>query len=250
MRIFTNQSWQKLCRKRWIWRLFRVIRFNGYLSTKLNGTLMQHTLRTFTSGKRLDSDFGKNYFPNKDQECYHKGVNREHIGKNLLSTGNSKSGSVKVELEVWLGKESFFDGDYKTFRDALTSLHVAAAKSTRSVVGSTTKKDCVKLNFADGYGIGVLETSLFDVLGFTGVQLPYRDEFFIANNNKVEEQTQPIKGDYPPSITAGWKILFVNCDIIEHQHMVNNLFFVSLIQKHHSETVTYETRLQRNKTRS
>ena len=32
-------------------------------------------------------------------------------------------------------------------------------------------------------------------------------------------ETQPIKGDYPADITAGSNILFVNCDIIEHQHI-------------------------------
>ena len=53
-----------------------------------------------------------------------------------------------------------------------------------------------------------------------GVPDPNRGAYFIGNNNKVKKQTQPIKGDYPADITAGTNFFFVNCDIIEHQHIV------------------------------
>ena len=35
----------------------------------------------------------------------------------------------------------------------------------------------------------------------------------------MKKQTQPIKGDYPADFTAAKNIFFVNCNIIEHQHI-------------------------------
>ena len=133
--------------------------------------------------------------------------------------GKTNSGGVMVEREDWSNNGTFPDCEYKTVKDVVTRLHVAVAKSTRLIVTSSTEEDSVEFNFADGYGISLHDRSLIDVLGFKGVLDPNRGGYFIVNNNKVKKQTQPIKGEYPADITAGTNILFVNCDIIEHQHI-------------------------------
>ena len=42
---------------------------------------------------------------------------------------------------------------------------------------------------------------------------------FYGNQDKVDKQTQPIKGEYMAYFTTGTNIFFVNCYIIEHQHL-------------------------------
>ena len=72
------------------------------------------------------------------------------------STGKTNSGSVFVEREDWSSNATFPDGEYKTVKDVIH----AVAKSTRLVVTSSTEEDSVELNFADGYGISLLDRSL------------------------------------------------------------------------------------------
>ena len=48
---------------------------------------------------------------------------------------------------------------------------------------------------------------------------PNRVGYFIGNNDKLKQQTQPIKGDCPADITAVTNIFFFTSDILEHQHI-------------------------------
>ena len=126
------------------------------------------------------------------------------------SAGKTNSGGVMVELEDCSNNATFPDGEHKTVKDVVTPLPVAVAESTRLIVTSSTEEDSVEFNFADGYGIGLHDRSLFDLLGFKGVLHLNRGGYFIGNNNKVKTQTQPIKGDYPADLTAGTNIFFIN----------------------------------------
>ena len=148
------------------------------------------------------------------------------------STGKTNSAGIMVEREAWSNNAIFPDGEYKTVKDVM-QLHVAVATSTMVFVTFNTEEDSVEFNFAHGHGISLHDWSLLDVLGFKGVPDPNRGGYFIGNN-KVKKQTQPIKGDYPADITAGTNNFFVNCDIIEHQHIAGNkapVFRAFLIQK-------------------
>ena len=135
------------------------------------------------------------------------------------STGKTNSGGVIVEREDCSNYATFPDGEYQTVKDIVTRLHVAVAKSTRLIVTSSIEQDSVDFNFTNGYGLKLHDGSLFDVLRFKGVLDPNRGGYLFGNKNKVKKQTQPIKGDYLADITAGTNIFFVNCDIIEHQHI-------------------------------
>ena len=73
--------------------------------------------------------------------------------------------------------------------------------------------------FADSFGISFHDRSLSDVLGFKGVSDCNRSGYFFGSNDKVKKQRQPIKVDYLAYITAGTNIFFINCNIIEHQHL-------------------------------
>ena len=77
---------------------------------------------------------------------------------------------------------------------------------------------------------------------------PNRGGYFIGNNNKVKKQTQPIKGDYPADLTAGTNTFFVNCVIIEHQHIagVQAPILRVIDTERRLKTVIYKSRLQRN----
>ena len=137
----------------------------------------------------------------------------------LPSTGKTNSGGVRVEREDWSNSATFLDVEYKTVKENVTRLHVAVARKTRLLVTSSMEKDSVEFNFADGYGVSLRDRSLFDVLELKGVLDPNRGGYFIGNNNKVKKQIQTIKGNYAADITAGTNIFFINCVIIEHQHI-------------------------------
>ena len=42
---------------------------------------------------------------------------------------------------------------------------------------------------------------------------------FIGNHQRVAKIKDPIRNDYPPDLTAGTNIFFVNTNIIEQQHV-------------------------------
>ena len=97
--------------------------------------------------------------------------------------------------------------------------HNAVAKSTKTIVTSSTTKNCVEFNSADVYGKRLHDRNLFDVLWFKILPDPNRGGCFIGNNDKVKKQTQPIKGDYPADIGAGTRNFFVTCSVIEHPNI-------------------------------
>ena len=124
-----------------------------------------------------------------------------------------------VGCEDWSSFATFPDSENKTVKDVVTRLHVAIVKNRRPIVTSSCEEDCLQFDFADGYGISLRYRILFIVLGFRGVPNPNRGGYFIGNSNKMKKQTLPIKGDYPAEFTSGANIFFVNCDVIEHQHI-------------------------------
>ena len=125
-----------------------------------------------------------------------------------------------VEREDWSNNATFSECQYKTIEDVVTRLHVAVAERTSPICTSSTEEDCVECNFGDDYGKCVQDRSLLDVLGFKRVPDPNRSGYFIGNNDKVQKETQPIKGDYPADFTTETNIFFVNFDLIEHQHLI------------------------------
>ena len=81
---------------------------------------------------------------------------------------------------------------------------------------ASCEKKTVELEFAEGYGISVRDPSLLEVLGFSGVPGTNRGGYFIGTHNN---QTQPMKGDFPADTLSGTEIFFVNCNIIEQPHV-------------------------------
>ena len=94
--------------------------------------------------------------------------------KTSLSTGKTNSRAVMVERADRSNIAISPDGECNTVKDVATILHAAVAQRTRLIYTSSTEEDSVKFSFADGYGIGLHDRSLFDVLGFHGVPDPNR----------------------------------------------------------------------------
>ena len=90
---------------------------------------------------------------------------------NSSSTGKTNSGDVLVERDESKSNAFFLDGGYKTVKDVVTRLYVAVAKCTRLIVTSSTEKDSVEFNSAEGYGLNLHDRSLFDVLGSNGCRI-------------------------------------------------------------------------------
>ena len=107
--------------------------------------------------------------------------------------------------------------EYKTVMEVLSHLH-SITKDKRLLLTSTVENISVEIRFREGYGLSLLDRSLFDVLAFKGVSDTNRAGFFIGCNEKLTKQLQLVIGDYPADVTAGTD-LFVSSDIIEHQHI-------------------------------
>ena len=98
--------------------------------------------------------------------------------------------------------------------------HLHSARNDKGLfLTSTVENNFVEIKFREGYGLSLLDHSLFDVLGFKGVPDTNWGGFFIGCNEKVVKQHQPVISNYPPDKTAGTDIFLVSSDIIEHQHI-------------------------------
>ena len=80
-------------------------------------------------------------------------------------------------------------------------------------------EDNIEISFESRYGISFRDRSLFDVLGIQGVLDTNRGGYYIGTNYKVANMKQPIQNTYPPDLTVGTNMFFVNTNIIEHQHV-------------------------------
>ena len=89
----------------------------------------------------------------------------------------------------------------------------------KALLKASCEQETVVLKFLEGYDISVRDRSLLDVLVFSGVPETNRGGYFIGTHNKVRNQTQPRKGDFPADIFSETEIFSVNCNIIEQQHV-------------------------------
>ena len=62
------------------------------------------------------------------------------------------------------------------------------------------------MEFNQGYDNRFHDRSTLNVLGFKGVPDTNRGGYFIGSNKLVQEQAQPIKGDFPIDINTGTDI--------------------------------------------
>ena len=128
------------------------------------------------------------------------------------------SGGAVVHRPDWSSNATFPDGEIKSVENILEILKEGTVFN-KPLLATNYQDRTVELEFADGYGISVQDRSLFNVLGFTGIPDPNRGGYFIGSNDKVRKQTQPVKGDFPADILTGTETFFVNCNIIEQQHI-------------------------------
>ena len=80
-------------------------------------------------------------------------------------------------------------------------------------------EDTIEISFESRGGISVRDRSLFDVLDIQGVPDTNRGGYYIGTNYKVAIMQQPIINSYPPDLTVGTNMFFVNTNNIEHQHV-------------------------------
>ena len=136
----------------------------------------------------------------------------------LPSNAGSSGGATMVRREDWSDNATFNDGEYQTVDEILKLLEVGTS-SKKPLAKAELQGDRVWLNFHQGYGLSFHDRSILNVLGFEGIPDTNRGGFFLGSNNLVQEQTQPIKSDYPIDITTGTDIFFVYCNMIEQQNI-------------------------------
>ena len=127
------------------------------------------------------------------------------------------SGTI-VRREDWSDNATFPAGEYKSVLDILNILKEGTS-SKKPLAEAKLQDNVVELKFNKGYGISFHDRSILNVLGFTGVFDTNRGGFFIGSNKLVQEQPQPIRGEFPSDIIAGTEIFFVYCNIIEQQNV-------------------------------
>ena len=135
------------------------------------------------------------------------------------STPNTRDGAdLVIQQEDWSDNATFEAGEFRTINSILQELE-KGTETRRPINSATYVNDGIELNFKDGYGISVRDRSVLDVLGIEGVPDPNRGGFFIGFSYRVERMKQPIRNTYPPDLTVGTSMFFVNTNIIEHQHV-------------------------------
>ena len=80
-------------------------------------------------------------------------------------------------------------------------------------------ENSIEISFKSRYGISIRDRSLFDVLGIQGVPDTHRGGYYIGTNCKVANMQHPVINTYPPDLTVGTNMFFVNTNFIEHQHV-------------------------------
>ena len=127
------------------------------------------------------------------------------------------SGTI-VRREDWSDNATFPAGEYKSVLDILNILKEGTS-SKKPLAEAKLQDNVVELKFNKGYGISFHDRSILNVLGFTGAFDTNRGGFFIGSNKLVQEQPQPIRGEFPSDIITGTEIFFVYCNIIEQQNV-------------------------------
>ena len=135
--------------------------------------------------------------------------------KKLSNLNRSASAGVIVQRPDFSSNATFPDGEIESIENILEKLKKGTVFN-KPLLKASCEQKTVELEFAEGYGISVRDRSLLEVLGFSGVPDTNRGGYFIGTHNN---QTQPMKGDFPADILSGTEIFFVNCNIIEQQHV-------------------------------
>ena len=130
----------------------------------------------------------------------------------------SSEGGAVIKREDWSDNAKFEAGEYQTISSILKQLD-KATETKKPLNSADYVEDNIEISFKSRYGISVRDRSLFDVLGIQGVPDTNRGGYYIGTNYKVANMKQPIKNTYPPDLTVGTNMFFVNTNIIEHQHV-------------------------------
>ena len=146
-------------------------------------------------------------------------ISKPRTAKEILSNLNrSASAGVIVQRPEFSSNATFPDGEIESIENILEKQKKGTVIN-KPLLKASCEQRTVELEFAEGFGISVRDRSLLDVLGFSGVPDTNRGGYFIGTHNKVRHQTLPMKGDFPADIHSGTEIFFVNCNIIEQQHV-------------------------------
>ena len=130
---------------------------------------------------------------------------------------SAEAGAV-IKREDLSEKVKFEAGEYQTISSILEQLD-KATETKKPLTNADYVEDSIDISFQTKYGIRVRDRSLFDVLGIQGVPDTNRGGYYIGTNYKVANLKQPIKTTYPPDLTVGTNMFYVNTNIIEHQHV-------------------------------
>ena len=130
----------------------------------------------------------------------------------------SSEGGGVIKREDWSDNAKFEAGEYQTISSIPKQLD-KATETKKPLNSADYVEDNIEIRFKSRYGISVRDRSLFDVLGIQGVPDTNRGGYYIGTNYKVANMKQPIKNTYPPDLTVGTNMFFVNTNIIEHQHV-------------------------------
>ena len=130
----------------------------------------------------------------------------------------SSEGGAVMKREDCSDIAKFEAGEYQTVSSILEQLD-KATETKKPVNSAEYVEVSIEISFQSRYGISVRDRSLFDVLGIQGVPDTNRGGYYIGTNYKVASMKQPIKNTYPPDLTVGTNMFFVNTNIIEHQHV-------------------------------
>ena len=125
----------------------------------------------------------------------------------LSNLNRSAIADVIAQRPDFSSNATFPDGEIESIENVLEILKQSTVFN-KPLLKASWEQKMVELEFAEGYGISVRDGSLLDVLGFSGVLDTNRGGHFIGTHNKVRNQTQPMKGNFPADFFFRNKNLF------------------------------------------
>ena len=150
----------------------------------------------------------------------------------LSNLNRSASAGVIVQRPDFSSNATFPDGEIESIENILELLKKGTVFN-KPLLKASCEQKTVEVEFAESYGISVRNRSLFDVLVFTGVLDTNRGGYFIGTQNKVRNQTQPMKGDFPADIFREQKSFLLSATSLNNNTLLapKHQYYPSLIQQ-------------------
>ena len=145
-------------------------------------------------------------------------VSFAHSKYHMSTLSNAESGAV-IKRGDWSDNAKFEAGECRTISSILQNLY-ETTDTKKPIKSAEYVEGDYEISSKSGHGTGVMDRSVFDVLGIKGMPDTNRGGYYIGMNHKVARMKQSIKITFPSDLTVNTNVFFVKANITWHQQVV------------------------------